>query len=109
MVEAAECYSCNSSLEWHGDIPDEQEDVLCYTCQFSKLESQLAALRAENERLRTDFAALRTKADSLDATHENLLTALRAVLEEYEADEHACAGDALEEVRRLVKQRTTSP
>lgn len=32
LVEAVDCYACNASLEWHGDLPDDEEEWLCSAC-----------------------------------------------------------------------------
>jgi len=32
LVEAVDCASCNSSLEWHGTLPDDPAEWLCSAC-----------------------------------------------------------------------------
>lgn len=32
LVEAIDCAGCNVSLEWHGDLPEDEEDWLCNVC-----------------------------------------------------------------------------
>lgn len=46
LVEAVDCYACNSSLEWEGDLPDDEADVLCHYCEADKLRARILELES---------------------------------------------------------------
>lgn len=45
LVEAVDCASCNSSLEWHGRLPEDPADILCSDCLIGNLEAERNAMR----------------------------------------------------------------
>ena len=51
MSEALECWACNSALEWDGDVPDDETDILCHACELDAKESEVARLTARVRKL----------------------------------------------------------
>lgn len=40
-TEATECWICNSTMDWEGEIPDEESDVICHHCETDRLRSDV--------------------------------------------------------------------
>lgn len=57
-VEATDCFDCNSMLEWEGDLPDNDEDIVCHSCEVLRLEVELARLKRIEEAAHKAIAIL---------------------------------------------------
>lgn len=99
IIEAIDCAACNSSLEWHGRLPESHAEWLCYDCETAALLARAEKAEAEIARLR---AALQILADS--AHHEECdvdrepercvcVVAVAERLLEGQAPDHAPKGD----------------
>jgi formate-dependent nitrite reductase cytochrome c552 subunit len=47
MVEAINCADCNSSVEWHGKLPEDPNDWICADCHSDRQDAEIADLRAK--------------------------------------------------------------
>lgn len=58
-IDTSECVECGCLLDWQGDKPDEQEEVLCYACQLDAMNAEINQLRTERDSLRAEVERLR--------------------------------------------------
>lgn len=65
MTEATECSRCYSALDWEGDIPEDEEDIVCHSCLWDVVYE----LRAENARLKAELKQARASIAELILEH----------------------------------------
>jgi hypothetical protein len=52
LVEAVDCVACNSSLEWHGRLPEDPDDIVCTDCSIERLTARAERGRRADTRVR---------------------------------------------------------
>lgn len=51
MSEALDCSACNSMMDWYGDVPDNEYDILCHACEIDRAEETIKRLSEALDRI----------------------------------------------------------
>lgn len=90
MTESLECYRCNATMTWEGDVPDDESDRICTPCLWVErdaLQALVAELKAimrwRRDRFEdiVDDATVLLEHDHCDTVIAPLILGIRTVAE----------------------------